>query len=183
MPVAVGTSLSVMGLMIVSSMGPFLIFLALLVSKSVKIGRVGTVLLVLFILSVPSQSFTLPFLLNSLSNSLDLLFYGCFYILSITGSVLVFLLFNKGIIGESGSGDIVNGTILLIMVSIISATLIVPLRQTPLPTVEFGDRSIKEAALVSHEGGYWYIVQNEERTLRAIPDSTAGRVNISEPSQ
>lgn len=199
-PVAVGKSLTLLDLLTITAIGPLLISSNLGTRRTMKlfwreemstsdswvirfysssIYGVGSFLSTVFLI------FASPFLVQVVlvDSVTDWFFYACFLVTSVVGGVLAFPLLSKGGIEGQDSRSWMGGIILLVVSSILAAMLLVPLRQSQLPTVEFDNSSIEEAALISHKDGYWYVLQNEERTLRAIPDSTVGRVSISDSSR
>lgn len=65
--------------------------------------------------------------------------------------------------------------------AIITALFLIPLQSPPLANVTFSGAVDCQAKLISHSQGYWYVIKNGDRSVTAIPNSTAGTANISMP--
>ncbi len=63
----------------------------------------------------------------------------------------------------------------------IACLFLIPLQPPPLANVTFSGAVDCEARLISHSQGYWYVIKNGDRSVTAIPDSTAGTTTISTP--
>jgi hypothetical protein len=77
--------------------------------------------------------------------------------------------------------NLIAGFIVIYAGALLAAMALIPLRQPSLPVAQFSDGPAEEAILISHQEGYWYVLQEDERSLTAIPDDEAGTVSISGP--
>lgn len=125
----------------------------------------------------------LPFALEliSLNNGTDVFYYGCAVLVAGGGAVIgTLMLCDRP--GESLDKRTLYVNVMPVMIgsAVIACLLLVPVLPTKLPMVQFSEGKVKEAALISHSEGYWYVVDNAKAGIIALPDGTVGTATVSE---
>jgi len=107
---------------------------------------------------------------------LDIYLYAWYLVFVCLGGTWgAFLIYRR----PRGRGDLIAGYTVLYAGALLAAMALIPLQQPSLPVAEFSEDTVNEAILISHQEGYWYVIQEDQRSLTAIPDDEAGRVSIS----
>ncbi len=112
-------------------------------------------------------------IMGSLSN---LYFYALYLALVIVGGVWgAFLFYSR----PTERWRLIVSEIVIYVFALLAAMALIPLRHPSLPIATFSDGTVEEAILISHQEDYWYVLQEDERSLTAVPDEEAGAVSIS----
>ncbi|MCA1730271.1 MAG: hypothetical protein LC751_12935 [Actinobacteria bacterium] len=115
-------------------------------------------------------------IMGSLSN---LFFYALYLVLVLVGGVWgAFLFYSR----PTERWNFTASEIIIYVFALLAAMALILLRHPSLPIATFSDGTAEEAILISHQAGYWYVLQEDERSLTAIPDDEAGKVSISKAS-
>lgn len=88
---------------------------------------------------------------------------------------------HEGAANREFFGTSVRAGATLILGAVVAAVILIPVQSPSLASITFTGSVDYEAKLIGHSQGYWYVIKNGERDVTAIPDSTAGTVNISGP--
>lgn len=69
-----------------------------------------------------------------------------------------------------------------LFVSIFLASLfLIPLHSLALASVRFSGVTDADAKLLTHSQGYWYVIERGDRSVKALPDNSAGTGTIVNP--
>lgn len=133
-----------------------------------------------------------------LNGTSDMLLYGCAVVVAGGGGLLASEMIGKmfrtpaarntdatenheRVAKREFFGTSVRAGATLISGAVVAAVILIPVQSPSLVSITFTGSVDYEAKLIGHSQGYWYVIKNGERDVTAIPDSTAGTVNISEP--